>query len=179
MPQKNTEKTGVRLFALRGTGKLISVVCWDESGIIQGGYINKEIRASWGYVVTERSLRGQARSYKFDEQHKSSSEDALSVLKNESKRLKRANINSDIVLKKPALENVGSVFLYLKAIVQRGNVSEVLVFDGIWASNDDLVSYIREADLGVFAEGIREGRKHSGKFAEEAGEVSHRQEQRT
>lgn len=170
--QDNTEKTGVRLFALRGTDRLISVVCWDESSIIQGEYINKNIRASWGSVGTERSVFGQARSYKFDEQHRPSGEAALSRLKAESKRLKRANISSDSVLKKPTLENAGPVFLHLKAIVQRGNVSEVLVSDGIWASNDDLVSYIREADPGFSAEVLRKAASTPGNLQDKR-EKSH------
>lgn len=164
--QDSTEKTGVRLFALRGTDRLISVVCWDESSIIQGEYVNRNIRASWGSVGTERSVFGQARSYKFDLQRRPSGEAALSLLKAESKRLKRANIINDTVLKKPTLEHVGPVFIHLKAIVQRGNVSEVLVSDGIWASNDDLVGYIREADPGFFAEVISKAAGTSGKSQE-------------
>lgn len=155
LSRDDTEKTGVRLFALRGTDRLISIVCWDESNIIQGEYIGKNIRAGWGTVGTERAIFGQARSYKYDIPQRPSGDSALSLLKAESKRIKRANIINDTVIKKPTLENAGSVFIHLKAIVQRGNVKEVLVSDGIWASNDDIVGYIREADPGFFAEIIR------------------------
>ena len=166
LSQENNEKTGVRLFALRGTDKLISIVCWDESSIIQSEYINKNITASWGSVGTERLVRGSARSYKFDVQHKPSSESALTLLKAESKRLKRANINNDIILKKSTFESVEPVFIHLKAIVQRGNVSEVLISDGIWASNDDIINYIREADSGFFAEIITKAAGNHGNLRE-------------
>lgn len=162
LSRDDTEKTGVRLFALRGTDRLISIVCWDESNIIQGEYVGGNIRASWGSVGTERSVFGQARSYKFDVPRRPSGESALTLLKAESKRLKRTNISNDTILKKPTLENSGSVFIHLKAIVQRGNVKEVLVSDGIWASNDDLVGYIRESDPGFFAEIIRKAASTPG-----------------
>ncbi|MBQ6002817.1 MAG: MarR family transcriptional regulator, partial [Synergistaceae bacterium] len=48
--QESAEKMGVRLFAIRGTDKLLPIVCWDENNIIQGEYTNGSIRASWGSV---------------------------------------------------------------------------------------------------------------------------------
>ena len=152
--QESAEKMGVRLFAIRGTDKLLPIVCWDENNIIQGEYTNGSIRASWGSVGTERYISGRAKTYKFDTQRRPTGDAVLALLKSERKRLKDESIN-DAVLRKPTLEVAGPVFIHLKAIVQRGNVSEVLVSDGIWASNDDIVGYIKEADTGFFAETIR------------------------
>lgn len=163
--QESIEKTGVRLFALRGTDTLINVVCWDESNIIQGENDGRNITARWGSVGTERSVSGQAKTYKFDTQRRPTSEAALSLLKSERKRLKDSGIN-DTVLVKPTLEAVGPVFLHVKAIVQRGNVSEVLVSDGIWPSNDAIVSYLKERDPGFFAEIIRRASGKSGSTQE-------------
>ena len=165
LSQDNTEKTGVRLFAFRGTDKLLPVICWEEHNIVQGEYTNGRITASWGTVGTEQSVRGGARTYKFDTQRRPSGEAVLALLRSERKRMKDKSVN-DAVLKKPTLESAGPVFLHLKAIVQRGNVSEVLVSDGIWASNDDLVSYIREADPGFFAETIRRAASSPGNSQE-------------
>lgn len=130
--ESKLELTAARLFAFRGTDRLIPLVCPDETMLAQGEYAGGYIAARSGRSKgSEGDIRGKAYTFGTPTSARPSGEAARKILG---------------CAKEPTLTRSGPVFVHMKAIVQDGNVEDVLISDGFVRSNDALVKYLCLAD---------------------------------
>lgn len=137
-----TEYLSGMVFSLKGSQELLPLICVDKNTLLEADINSQRKSVTMRIGTAEGNMRTRVHRYYYfgnNTSYRPSKAQVYKVLNNYSHRLiSMEGLNASSLV----VGNVSSVFIHLKAVIQDGNVDELIISDGRNMHNQQLAEFL-------------------------------------